>query len=326
MAFVTITAGQTDANSPLDQPLMDTVRTNLDDLDTRVTANSAIGVTNGDSHDHSGGDGAPIPQGGIASSAIGQGELKTSAGEVSTGASADLILPGGSYGFYPQIKSDAAQGDVTHVNIADARLNIGTTYFTSISIAASSNTIFAQQRYITACPPFNLGNGDIPLFVFVTINNATGEIECTYVADTPPWFYNGRPENTFDARKYKKKKGKKNFFYDRQLPFPQLSILGWEKYKAAVMAGPQYEEIEITPDMKNLDMDIIPHPFMGNDLTGKSVVLLDPVGSMAEKMSDLHNMGESVADLLHGRYLLIDNEDVGANSPVGVKTHKVKWK
>jgi hypothetical protein len=54
MAFVTITSGQTDANSPVDVALMDTIRTNFDDLDGRA-------VTNGDSHDHLGGDGAPIP-------------------------------------------------------------------------------------------------------------------------------------------------------------------------------------------------------------------------------------------------------------------------
>ena len=56
MPFTTITAGQTDADSPLDQALMDLIRTNLDDLD-------ADRVTNGDTHDHIGGDGNPITDG-----------------------------------------------------------------------------------------------------------------------------------------------------------------------------------------------------------------------------------------------------------------------
>lgn len=50
MAFTTIAPSQTDADSPLDQSLMDTIRENLDDLD-------AARVTNGDAHDHAGGDG-----------------------------------------------------------------------------------------------------------------------------------------------------------------------------------------------------------------------------------------------------------------------------
>jgi hypothetical protein len=64
MAFVTIAASRTDADSPIDQSLMDDIRTNLDDLD-------GARVTNGDSHDHEGGDGAKIPQGGLASYATG---------------------------------------------------------------------------------------------------------------------------------------------------------------------------------------------------------------------------------------------------------------
>jgi hypothetical protein len=38
MAWTAITASQTDANSPVDQTLMDAIRTDLDDLNTRVTS------------------------------------------------------------------------------------------------------------------------------------------------------------------------------------------------------------------------------------------------------------------------------------------------
>lgn len=63
MAFTSITAGQTDADSPVDQTLMDLIRTNLDDLDGRT-------ITNGDAHDHDGGDGAPIDTGALAANAV----------------------------------------------------------------------------------------------------------------------------------------------------------------------------------------------------------------------------------------------------------------
>jgi hypothetical protein len=269
-----------------------------------------------------GAGGAPV-----ITNAVGQAGLKTSTGEVSTSSStpANFTLPGGTYGFYPQVKET---GDGMFAALSAGTGQIGATYVTNIGLRNNTTgTASARQRYITASAPFNLGNGDIPLFVFAILD-INGDVIGTYVADTPPWFYNGRPENTFDARKYKKKKGKDNYFYDRSLPLPDKET-DFAGYLAAINNPDfknQTEEIEITPEVKNLDMDIIRHPFMSNDLTDKIVVLLDPVGSMAEKMRDLHDMGESVADLLHANYLLIDNEDAGANSPVGVKTHKVKWR
>lgn len=38
MAFLSLLSSQTDADSPLDQPMFDTIRTNFDDLDSRVSA------------------------------------------------------------------------------------------------------------------------------------------------------------------------------------------------------------------------------------------------------------------------------------------------
>ena len=259
----------------------------------------------------------------LAADAVGIAQLKDSSGEVSvTGSSAqNLTLPGGSYGFYPQVKNDGGSFDTCQIGEGIT----STSFVTNIHIARTGGgTSYARHEYLTASAPYSLGNGDIPIFVFALIDSS-GNVIATYAADTPPWVYNGRPENTFNPKKYKRKAGKANFFYDR-LVMPDKSI-DFEIYLDALDNPQNYmEEIEITPENKNLDMDIIPHPFIGSDMMGKSVVLLEPVGSMAEKMRNLHDMGESVADLLQGRYLLIDNEDAGAISPIGVKTHKVKWK
>lgn len=63
-------------------------------------------VTNGNSHDHSGGDGAQIPQGGIANAAIGRAQLITStnvsqAGSVSPLNQVNITLD--PYSFFPMI-------------------------------------------------------------------------------------------------------------------------------------------------------------------------------------------------------------------------------
>ena len=71
MAFVTISPTRTDADSPIDQSLMDDIRENLDDLD-------GARVTNGDAHNHDGGDGGQIPQDGLKDFATGSARIHAS--------------------------------------------------------------------------------------------------------------------------------------------------------------------------------------------------------------------------------------------------------
>ena len=44
MAFTSLTAAQVDADSPINETLMDLIRTNLDDLDTRMSALGGEGI------------------------------------------------------------------------------------------------------------------------------------------------------------------------------------------------------------------------------------------------------------------------------------------
>jgi hypothetical protein len=74
---------------------------------------------------------------------------------------------------------------------------------------------------------------------------------------------------------------------------------------------------------------LIPHPFKFNDaafMLGKTVVLLDPVGGLAEKLHALHLSGESVSEMLHGDYLSIGNVPLAAVAPPGVMPVAVAWR
>ena len=107
--------------------------------------------------------GAPsISQAAIGAAAVGQGEINTSIGAVN--GTGNFTLAGGTYGFYPQVYRDTSGYNIV-AQIASAFT--GGTYTTNIAI--SSNAGHAQQRYINASPPINLGHGDIPLFVFLEI-------------------------------------------------------------------------------------------------------------------------------------------------------------
>lgn len=258
-------------------------------------------LANGDS-------GAPeIIQAALEAGAIHQGELDTSLGEVSalSGAAGNKTLAGGSYGFYPQIKAGDTFDDIDSVTISGAYANPGTTYLTNIYLdPAAGHDVLAQQCYINSSPPIDLGDGDVPLFVFLEVDPATGLVVGTYAADVPPWLYNGP---TITTPNYKggdrTKKMRREVRIDPATGEPREVIY------------------EVTMDVKNADMELIRHPFPG---TARKVVLLDPPAT--EKLKALHDAGESTALLFKKEYVLFDNSPLNRKAPPGVMPVSFRWK
>ena len=73
-------------------------------------------------------------------------------------------------------------------------------------------------------------------------------------------------------------------------------------------------------------MDIIPHPFTGNDLTNRKIVLLDPLSSTVKDLVQLNSDYESVGEILHNGYIKINKTGLDIKSPKGVLTVKASWK
>ena len=176
MAFTALTPEQTVADSPVDQTLMDLIRTNLDDLD-------AARVTNGDSHDHSAGDGDPIPQGGLATS-------MPAAESTIAGFWDSRVMPGGEYGFFVQIK--VPTGTFGSWQIAE-NLAYTTGFTTRIAFKreSGSGTIYMQQRYVTASPPYKIGGKTWGYFLWLLRNISTGVVVGASFAEDPVWAHNG---------------------------------------------------------------------------------------------------------------------------------------
>ena len=99
------------------------------------------------------------------------------------------------------------------------------------------------------------------------------------------------------------------------------------EYMAAFKAAPIIEE-EITQAIKNADMPLIPHPFMGNDLTGKTVVLLDPVCDLMWDIAEMckYHDGFNINELLHEGYIAIDNQPLNRAGPPNIPIVGFKWK
>lgn len=265
-----------------------------------------------------------VASGNIQTDAVAQSELKTTTGQVSTTTAAALLtLAGGEFGFWITVKhTDNASNrflasPLNPDNSTGGAFStaIGTTLVNRLVLGSSSGlTVTAQQRFIQASPPYNLGDGDCHSFIFLVVNSK-GEVESSYHAADPPWANNGptciRPEWVSKGKKYRNR-----CVVDLAKGFEDP-----ERYSL--------RKQEITMAFKNSDMALLPHPFQGNDLTGKTIVLIDPCDPIVLRAEEMKNAGENAAnELFFKKYVTIGNEHLsGRKTPSSeVMVVKPTWK
>jgi len=304
----------------------------------------------------------------IPGGSINQSALDTSSGSVtsSTTSFAIFTLPGGQYGFYPQVRATVGSGGLVGANIIANNTpgsSLGTSFATRIMLVGDSSpteNISAQQRYINASAPYDLGDGHVPLFVFVMIKD--GDIAGAYVADAPPWAYNGptdiagvvmvteedieeiipapissrltrdekgRLQKVFSAAStetqtiHRKLRRTQRMRKNIILPHTLRDVVEG-RITAAQLADQQaaVEWVPIDTAFKNSDMPLIPHPFQGSDMD--QVILLDPTGTA--KLREMHDAGVDVGELLTRGYIEIGDAIPSANTPDGVVAHRFRFK
>lgn len=274
-----------------------------------------------------------------------QADLSTTTGAVSTVSTTPtlLTLPGGEYGFYPSFKHVTNTGGGAALGhdytATEEQVTWTTSYVTRIVLwcyTGSGGTQYAQQRYVQASPPYDLGDGQIPLFMFALVDNTTGDIIALYVAQEAPWHYNGP---TYIAADFYDSKGV-GFQRRPQVLVDTTDIVtqfnaGTPAQRIALlnkMRADKQIDVEVTQSIKNADMNLIPHPFIGNDLTGKTVVMLDPMASATQDLFENHLIGQWHKDidgpneLLHAGYLKIGNTEINRARPNGVMSVSLNWK
>lgn len=265
---------------------------------------------------------------GIAS--VSQGDLNTSTGTFSqntsntidfgdTGGPASyivpgdpdthIVLPGGQYGFVPQSKTASTNwlsGWWLCTN--STSYEAAAMPFIYDSAIQNNKSVQGQQRYVTASPPFDMGDGEAGGFIFLLMNK-DGTIEASYRADVPPWGYNG-PTNIM-ADKINRDNGKKYRKVIKAQSFEEIMDGGQPKYI--------YEEI--TQNIKNADMDLIPHPFGGTLKPDQTVIMLDPMSDDVARMIEAQNAGyaEEIDEKFDGGFVKIDNTALKRKGPEAVQ-------
>lgn len=273
----------------------------------------------------------------IGPAAVTQSKLKTTTGSTSLSAGGgttngqNYILPGGEYNFFPTTKF-MTSGDGT---VDTAHLYPSTDYAAYFHMyvdggSTGTTTYYLQVRYVQACPPYNLGDGDIPLFIFARIM-ADGSVPCTWIAQDPPWANNGptviRPDYiNGSGMEFKRLK---RIVAEHKTAEAARLALGLDKFLERMATDP-LEMVEITQALKQADMQLIPHPFgklrINGHVTPAPVVLISPLGALCERLRDLNDAGESISDLIHGGHLILDNTRMNVSAPPGVMAVRARWK
>lgn len=312
MAWTSIPSTDLDPESPLTTSLMNALYDNV------------AAAMNQDS-------GAPAPATNFISSAsqlqasvVHQSELSTGTGATSTTSSLNFTMTGGTYVFAPQVRISATPYRATIYGIDSGYppYNDTTSFLTQMFMQATlgGGTAYAQYRYINSSPPYDLGDGEIPVFIFAIIDNATQEVTAIGVSSDPPWVHNGPTKCVPDVYD----KNGTGYVVRLDTSMIDRGLVGAEKAQA-ILAAPKLL-VPVTQEIKHADMEVVPHPFTGNDLQGKTVVIMDPVSDLALDLAELHQCGECVNDLFHDGYIIVGNESLGRRSPAAVLDVAMRWK
>ena len=136
------------------------------------------------------GNATPTP----ADASVSQAKLKTSTGSVNIShgnvgtKSANLTLPGGEYGFYPQIKVGAYEAS-EEVSASIGSKIMSTTYITNIYLTLNilspygTSYAYARQRYVTS-------SGEV-FWIFILRDKVTKDVISIWQAPDHPCFGNG---------------------------------------------------------------------------------------------------------------------------------------
>jgi len=230
-----------------------------------------------------------VVEGMLAASSVTQAKLKTSQGSVSGGnyGGGDYTLPGGEYGFYPQLKGD--DHGVISASLANDLTSV--TYVTNITFAQSGgdHVVYAQQRYVTS-------SGEV-FWIFILRDKITKEVKAMYQAPDHPCFGNGgkpllvsHPFGSYDPetqeiivinpseQEVTEMKGRCERGEDE--PDKDLLEIITEEYEIDEKSEPKWPSIPVTVGLpKDYEMKA-----MGTEVTSIKKVIPQPNGILAKML------------------------------------------
>jgi hypothetical protein len=271
-----------------------------------------------------------VDQTALGVDSVGQSETKTAGQGVS--GTQFFTATGGIYIIGSQQDRNASGDQTLSRKTNGAGANANNTTEWHWQMASSGTYDDCTLYYIPASPPYDLGDGEIPYFVYITVDNATSDVLQINAAPDPVWVYNG-PTNATPSRYDSDGKAYRTRRDMSQMPmtYAQAKAAGpvaVKDYSQAFKAAPIIEE-EITQAIKNADMDVLPTPWTSwspAEVAGKTIVLLDPVAPL---MADLLGMVDydtpEVMNIIKN-YIQIGNIPLNRAGPKDLMIVSARWK
>ncbi len=315
--YSAVSSGEKDANSPITESLINKL-----DQNPLAMFEGAVGAPKIQTAAH-------------ASASITQALLKTTTQELSSTSSSltgvHFIFSGGEYSFYPQIKcsADTDEQDVDYFvgKLVENGTSI-TTYATRLFYEGTrgSQIFYGKMRYVQASPPYELGGVDMPHFVFLHVD-ALGNVISVSSSEDPTWAYNGPTDVRPDLIEFNESTKKHEKFKLRKIITPEIRALKKDDPEAYADAVKNLKEkkIRITPEMKNADIELFPHPF-GNVAADEKVILVAPDDAIMASIREFALTGESINELFHKDHIRIMDSVSMPGSPLGVQMGRARWK
>ena len=283
-----------------------------------------------------------VGQSEIAANAVGSGELKTATASQSVSVpslgNADIVLTGAdqTMGYY--YGGSTLWADIT--SIAHDQTYAARARFAN-SNSSFARTVYVHSRYVQASPPYDLGDGECGLFIYVQIA-PNGDILGISEAPDPIWAHNG-PTNALADSYDKKGVG---YRHVRKLPpevgrlsvamaavrakkvagqaLDAMEVNALSRYTSAFKAASMVRE-RITNEMKNADMNVIPSPYQ--EQAGVKIVMLDPVSDLSHELLHLkEHQGVNISELFELGALEISNNELNRAGPTGLPIVDFGWK
>ena len=319
VTYTPIPDSDVDSESPVTTSLMTLLRDNPIAIAEGASGAPAIQTA---ALEQTGGSEA-VTQATIRAAAVGQGELKTTVTNgsinIASNSNGSYTLTGGTYSWWTASSADDGNG-------LGLSFGGGNTSSGVIGLANNGGSLLAfyvDERYIQSSRPYNTGDGDYGLVVYVLLDK-NKNILATRVGPDPMWAYNGptniaskgnglRMEKQYIVEDYMGKIDIKNSLRD---PIKRQSMMEYMRSKEGCKLIP----LKITHAIKNRDIGIFPHPWVNSIEIDQTVVMLDPVSDFSHQLLEVHEHGEvNIRDefILSGE-LKIDNISLKRSGPPGV--------
>jgi len=276
----------------------------------------------------------------LGASSIAQSEAKTATAEQTVlvldagDGHAEITPTGGDFSMTPHFMGNDGNVDLLPAP-HESQYSAIIAFFNSFG---ADKTGFLRTRYIQTSPPYDLGDGDIPLFILLVVEKSSGRILQTSVAEDPPWFAHGSHGLGSQSKLLK-----------------SVGLWGVDLSKTFMGLNPTMSPDELRPRLqklrdftdeeknkiikrkwtrkeKNIDMLEVPHIFNDYDANTQDLIIVDPVSNFADDMRALNKlMGNSnyqdggVANLFLDGYIKLIDIIYAARVPPGYTAMRAKW-